>query len=441
MFNFEIEKGSLPQAPEAEGSLIAAIILNNNVLDEVGSMLTSDMFFSGSHRRIYSVIVELFSDRQSIDIVTISERLREKGELDAAGGAAYLPRIVSHCGDTKNYMEYATIIRDKAVKRQMMEDCKRIYQKCLSDSCSALDALEDAQRTFTAISLDDGNPECTLADCQGDARDRYQADHPGGVSGVPTGYAVLNQITHGFQPSNYIILAARPSMGKTALAINMSIYAAKMGFVPCIFSLEMSKDQITDRINAIESGVNLHHLRGGLKPGEFAMLNAAEVRLRDCTIVIDDNDGLHFGSVRSRARLYQRKYGANFFIVDYLQLVAGDNKSDRTVEIGTVSRAMKGIAKELKAPVMALSQLNRALESRADKRPKLSDLRRSGSLEQDADLAVFLYRDEVYNEATDESGTAEVEVLKHRDGPTGKFKLRWFKESTVFKDIIPGWEP
>ncbi len=435
--------GLPPQHIEAEESIISAILRDNNTLLDVIEILAPEDFYRTAHQKIFIAIIDLFDKTEPIDLVTVTNRLKEKGQLEEIGGASYLSRLLDTAPPAVNAPHHAKIVHDKASLRRLIEKSNAIVKRCLKEQGDADDIIDFAetaifeitenksQQAFYPISkIILGNIE-TLEENQGNRSL---------VTGVPTGFSHLDNLTSGFQNSDLIILAARPSMGKTALALNIARNAAVEANIPvAIFSLEMSKEQLSLRMLCSEARIDSSRLRSGFFSMEdWHRLTDAAGLLSESPIYIDDSASLTAMDIRAKARRLKMDKNIGLIIIDYLQLMQGRVGAERRdLEISEISRAMKALAKELNLPVLALSQLNRMLEQRTDKRPRLSDLRESGALEQDADVVAFIYRDEVYNKEEDNPsrGVAEILLSKQRNGPTGDVYLAFLNSFTRFENL------
>jgi replicative DNA helicase len=434
-----------PQSIEAEESLLSAILLDNNTLLDVVEVLAVADFYRTAHQKIYAAIIELFDKGEPIDLVTLANSLKEKGQLDAVGGASYLARLVDAIPLAVNAQNYAKIIADKASLRRLIEKANAIAKRCYDDRGNVDDVIDFAEASIFEVSerktsqsfypisrLIIRNIE-TLEENQG---------NKSLVTGVQMGFGQLDNLTSGLQKSDLIILAARPSMGKTALALNIARNAAVDSDIPvAIFSLEMSKEQLSLRMLCAEARLDSSRLRGGFfSMADWHRLTDAAGILSESPIYIDDSPSLSAMEIRAKARRLKMDKNIGLVIIDYLQLMKARTGAERRdLEISEISRSLKALAKELEIPVLAISQLNRMLEQRNDKRPRLSDLRESGALEQDADVVAFIYRDEVYNqdENNPQKGIAEIILAKQRNGPTGKVKLTFLDAYTRFENLAP----
>jgi len=432
-----------PQNIEAEESIISAILIDNNTLLDVIEILAPQDFYRTAHQKIYAAITDLFDKAEPIDLVTLANKLKENGKLEQIGGAGYLARLVDTVPLAVNAQHYAKIVHDKASLRRLIEKANAIVKRCFEERGDADDVIDYAEAAVFEISEKKarqsfyplskiilGNIE-TLEENQGNRSL---------VTGVPTGFSHLDNLTSGFQNSDLIILAARPSMGKTALALNIARNAAVDAHIPvAVFSLEMSKEQLSLRMLCAEARIDSSRLRGGFFSMEdWHRLTDAAGILSESSIYIDDSPSLTAMEIRAKARRLKMDKNIGLIIIDYLQLMQGRASAERRdLEISEISRALKALAKELELPVLALSQLNRMLEQRTDKRPRLSDLRESGALEQDADVVAFIYRDEVYNKEEDNpnKGIAEILLSKQRNGPTGDVFLTFLNSYTRFENL------
>ena len=432
-----------PQSIEAEESLLSGILIDNNTLLDIVDIISPEDFYRSAHQKIFSGIVELFSKNEPVDLVTLTNALKERGNLEEIGGATYLATLVDTVPLAVNAKHYAKIVHDKASLRRLIERANEIAKECFEDRGNVDEIIDFAESSIFEISKNkhkqafypiseiiDGNIE-TLEERQG---------NKALVTGIPTGFTRLDNLISGLQKSELIILAARPSMGKTALALNIARNAAVDANVPvAIFSLEMSKEQLSMRLLCSEARIDSSRLRGGFFSMEdWRKLTDAAGVLSDTSIFIDDTPDISAMEIRAKARRLKMEKDIGLVIIDYLQLMKGRMSAERRdLEISEISRSLKALAKELDVPVMALSQLNRMLEQRNDKQPRLSDLRESGALEQDADVVAFIYRDEIYNsdENNPKKGTADILIRKNRNGPTGEATLTFLDSYTRFENI------
>jgi len=430
-----------PQSIEAEESLFSAILIDNDALLEVIEVLSPNDFYKIAHQKIYSSILDLFNKNEPVDLVTLANALKEQGRIEEVGGAAYLARFLDIPLAT-NATHYARLVYEKACLRRLIEKATAIVNKCFEDSGNLDEILDYAQSSIFEISEKKIKqafyPLKDIIDDNFDALEERQGKKSL-VTGVESGFTDFDALTSGFQDSDLIIIAARPGMGKTAFALNIARNAAvKSNVTVALFSLEMSKEQLSLRMLCSEAKVDSSRLRGGfLSDSDWVNLTDAAATLSQAPIFIDDSPSISSMEIRAKARRLKMNKGLGLVIIDYLQLMKSSFSAERRdLEIAEMSRSLKALAKELKIPVIALSQLNRKLEDRTDKRPQLADLRESGALEQDADVVAFIYRDEIYNKNEDnpKKNTAEILLRKQRNGPTGEVTLTFLSSYTCFKD-------
>ena len=434
-----------PQNIEAEQSILSAILIDNNALLDVIELLSPEDFYKTAHQRIFASIIDLFDKGEPVDLVTLANNLDESGHIDDIGGATYLARLVDAVPLAINAPHYAKIVHDKAALRKLIANANAIAKRCFKDEGDVDDVIDFAETSIFEISEKKSQqsfyPLSKLILHNIETLEEKQGNRSL-VTGVPMGFTLLDNMTSGLQNSDLIILAARPSMGKTALALNIARNAAVEANVPvAVFSLEMSKEQLSLRMLCAEARLDSSRLRGGFFSMEdwHRLTDSAGV-LSESPIYIDDTPNLSAMEIRAKARRLKMDKNIGLVIIDYLQLMQGRSTAERRdLEISEISRALKALAKELSLPVLALSQLNRMLEQRNDKRPRLSDLRESGALEQDADVVAFIYRDEIYN--TDENnpkkGTADIILAKQRNGPVGNVTLAFLNSYTRFENLAP----
>jgi replicative DNA helicase len=434
-----------PQHIEAEESLLSAILVDNTALLEVVEILMPADFYRTAHQRIFAAMGDLFNRGEPVDVITLNNSLKEKGQLEAVGGAAYLARLLDAVPLAVNAQHYARIVHDKAVLRRLIEKANAITKRCFQEQGGADEIVDFAEAAIFEITDKKASqafyPLSKLIDGNIDFLEEKQKNKSL-VTGVPTGFTLIDNLTSGLQNSDLIILAARPSMGKTALALNIARNAAVDAGVPvAVFSLEMSKEQLSLRLLCAEARIDSSRLRSGFFSMEdWERLTDAAGVLSAAPIFIDDSPSLSAMEVRAKARRLKMDKNIGLIVIDYLQLMQGRASAERRdLEISEISRSLKALAKEINLPVIALSQLNRMLEQRNDKRPRLSDLRESGALEQDADVVAFIYRDEVYNkeETNPRRGTAEIILAKQRNGPTGDALLTFLSAYTRFENMAP----
>ncbi len=446
--NEEISYKLPPQNIDAEESVLSAVLVDNQTMLEIVEILKPEDFYRSAHQKIYGAMLELFSRNEPIDTVTLPNQLEKKGALEEIGGPVYLASIIHTVPLAVNPKQYARIIHDKASLRRLIEKSNQIARKCFDDRAKVEDVIEFAERAVFEVS-EGKNKESFLRLKSIIERSIEALEERQGrktlITGVPSGFSHLDQLTSGFQPSDLIILAARPSMGKTAFALNITRNAAVEDNIPvAFFSLEMSKEQLSMRMLCSEARVDSAKIRSGYFSQEDwnKLTDAADV-LTETGIYIDDSPDVSALEIRAKARRLKMEKDLGMIVIDYLQLMKVSSAFERRdLEIGDISRSLKALAKELNVPVIALSQLNRKLEERSDKRPQLSDLRESGSLEQDADVVAFIYRDEVYNkeENNPNRGKAEIIIGKQRNGPIGTSYLTFVNTYTRFENPAFGIE-
>ena len=428
-----------PHSIEAEESVIGGILLDNTALDRAVELIIADDFYREAHRRIFRAILDLSERHEPVDLVTLSDALRSRNELQEVGGAAYLAELTERVPTAANVAYYARIVKDKAILRLLISTTTEIALKSYEASSDVDNFLDEAEHQIFQLSERKAKPSFfrvrdIVVESMKAVEQLYERQEL--VTGVPTGFVDLDKKTAGLQPGDLIIVAGRPSMGKTAFALNMAQYAAMGGNTGvAVFSLEMSKEQLVLRMLCCEARVDQSKVRAGFAAQrDYPKLAIAAERLSEAPIYIDDTPALSVLELRAKARRLKRERESNLglVIVDYLQLMRGHNSDSREQEISSISRSLKALAKELSVPVIALSQLNRAVEARADKRPLMADLRESGAIEQDADVIMFLYRPWVYDPKNADEREAEVIIAKQRNGPTGTVPLAFFAEYTRF---------
>lgn len=434
-----------PHSPEAEQSIIGGLLLDNQVWDIVSSKLCEADFYRTEHRVLYQAILELSNRNQPFDVVTLLDTLKSNNHLDEAGGEAYLFELANNTPSVANVSAYADIVREKSVQRQLISVAGEIANSAYNpEGREVTELLDFAETKVFAIAEQtggDGGPEM-IKSILVRTVERIDALYHSGdaITGLATGLSDLDKMTSGLQPSDLIIVAGRPSMGKTTLAMNIAEHAAIKAADPVlVFSMEMPADSLAMRMMSSLGRIDQHRIRTGkLDDDDWPRVTSAVHMLSEASLFIDDTPALSPAEMRARARRLMKEQGKlGLIVVDYLQLmkVPGFRADNRTAEISEISRSLKSLAKELKVPVIALSQLNRSLEQRQDKRPVMSDLRESGAIEQDADIICFIYRDEVYNEDSPDKGTAEVIIAKQRNGPIGKIRVAFLGKYTRFEDL------
>lgn len=441
-----------PHSVEAEQSVLGGLLLENEALDKIADILSAADFYRHDHRLIFDHIGRLIEHNRPADIVTVAESLENSAELSAVGGIAYLGALAQNTPTAANIRRYAEIVRERAVMRKLVEVGSGIAESAYSpQGRDAQQLLDEAEARIFQIAEGGKRSSEGFVDIKillpqvADRIDQlFQRDNPNDVTGIPTGFSDLDSMTSGFQPGDLIIVAGRPSMGKTAFSLNIAENVAlDSNKAVAVFSMEMAGTQLAMRMIGSVGRLDQHRMRTGrLEDEDWVRLTTALGRLNDAPIFIDEGAGLSSFDVRARARRLHRQCGKlGLIVVDYLQLMAapaGRQGENRATEISEISRSLKALAKELDVPVVALSQLNRSVEQRPDKRPVMSDLRESGAIEQDADLILFIYRDEVYNSDSPDKGTAEIIIAKQRNGPIGRVRLTFLGEHTRFENFTSG---
>lgn len=421
----------------AETSVLSLMILNREALDTASGLLKAEDFYKATHGEIFKSIISLSMKEEVIDYITLATELREQGKLDMIGGIEYLIDLSNGILGLSNIEAYCKIVKDKAVLRNLIRISDEIMEKSYSGK-SVEEVIEYAETSVYALSQDKVHSDLEhMSTIVSDTMTQIEqiSLNDGGLTGVTTGLSDLDRNLSGLQKSDLVLLAARPSMGKTALALNMALSAALEKKNVAIFSLEMSKVQLTQRLLASISMLNLGDIISG-NIEDWARLGQAMNILANTDMYVDDTSGISLTELRSKCRRLSAKQGLDVVFIDYLQLMTADTGENRQQEISAISRGLKGMAKDLNCPVVALSQLSRAPELRADHRPIMSDLRESGAIEQDADVVMLLYRDDYYNENSEKPDTAELIIAKHRNGPTGTVELFFNKQYTKFSDLV-----
>lgn len=428
-----------PQNLEAEESVLGAMMIAPAAIDAVTEILEPGDFYRESHGRIYQAAVSLHMKNEPVDAITLTNELDQLGELDRVGGRVRLHELARLVPASANARHYAEIVRENATLRGLIRAGGQIAQLGWDHEGEPEELVSQAEQVvFDLTQHRDSSDLEHLASSLRDTHRLMQEQAHSEITGLPTGLRLVDELTAGLQPGNLVIVAARPSMGKSALAIGIANHVAALGKPVGVFSLEMSRVEVNQRLLSHRTGISLHRLRKprNLHQPDWAMISTIAAELADEPIYIDDSGSLRMSELRARARrLRSRQPDLALIVVDYLQLMVGEQRiENRVQEVSQISRGLKILARDLNVPVLALSQLNRALEQRTDKRPILSDLRESGSIEQDADVVMFIYRDEMYHAQTDEPGVAELIVGKHRNGPTGMVKVAWRKQTARFHD-------
>ena len=444
-----------PHSIEAEQSILGGLLIDNKAIDRIAGQVSASDFYRNDHRIIFTHISKLIDNNDPADIVTVAESLEQNAELTKVGGVAYLGLVAENTPTASNITGYAKIVRERSIMRNLVEVGSDIVESAFSPQGKDAQQLLDESESKIFQIADAGTSEKLgfvdikelLPKAAQRIDDLYQLDDPNGVTGVPSGYSDLDQKTAGLQPGDLIIIAGRPSMGKTSLALNIAEHVGMEAGLPvAIFSMEMGAAQLTMRLLGSVGKLDQHKMRiGQLEDEDWPELTNALGVLNEAPIFIDEGSALNSYEVRARARRLHRQQGKlGLIVIDYIQLMSSANEQsteNRATEVSEISRSLKALAKELNVPVVALSQLNRSVESRPDKRPMMSDLRESGAIEQDADVIMFIYRDEVYNPETAEKGVAEILLSKQRNGPTGTVKLTFLGQYTRFENYAnPGYD-
>lgn len=439
----EVIKRLPPHNVEAERAVIGAMMLNADAIMVCSELLTSDEFYQQQYGIIFDALVEMYKDGVGADLVTLQNKLREKEVTPELYSVEYLGELLASVPTSANVKFYAEIVHEKAVLRRLIRVSEQVTKDCYMDSQPLEDILEDTEKSvFDVIQQRGGSEFEPIRDVVLRTLDSIEkaAKQKGNITGLETGFRDLDAKTAGLQKSDLILIAARPAMGKTAFVLNIAEYVAlHSNSTIALFSLEMSKEQLVKRMLAMNSMVDSQKIRtGDLEDDDWDKLVGSVRKIGNSNLVIDDTSGITASELRSKCRKLKIEQGLDLVIIDYLQLMtgAGKRKSDsRQQEISDISRSLKVMARELNVPVIALSQLSRAVESRPDKRPMLSDMRESGAIEQDADIVMFIYRDEYYNPDSEKKGVAEVIVAKQRSGPTGPVELAWLSQYTKFGNL------
>ncbi len=434
-----------PHNINAEASVLGALLLSPEAVVQVVDYLKPEHFYDPRHRVIFQVIVDLFRAGKPVDLVTVTEFLRKKRKLRSAGGAEYISELVDQVPTSAHVQEYAQVVKEHAVRRALIESGGKITELAFKESKDINEVLAEAQRMLFDVSVEGVKRNFVhvkdiLEDVYENVVRITESDQ---LLGLSTGFKDLDKLLGGFQKSDLIILAARPSVGKTSLALDFLRHIVlREKKNAAMFSLEMSKEQLMMRLLAMESGIGLWNVRqGSLTDEELMILSEVVGKFSEAGLWIDDEPGLNIVELKARARRLYLEHKIDFLVIDYLQLIRGTRQESRVQEVSEISQELKNIARELDIPVLAISQLSRRVEDRADKMPQLADLRDSGSIEQDADVVMFIHREELYDPDTDKKGIADLKVAKHRNGPTGTIQLAWIKEISSFRDLAKEEEP
>ena len=435
-------KRVLPHSIEAEQSVIGSMLMDRDAIIAASEIVTADEFYQHQYGVMFEAMVELFNEGKPVDLVTLQNRLKEKDVPPEVSSLEFVRDIITMVPTSANVRSYANIVKRKAVLRKLIKINEEIANTCYVGKEKLEDILAMTEKSvFDLLQTRSGGDFVPIRQVALNVLEKIEvaSRNQGAVTGIPTGFIDLDYKTSGMQPSDFILIAARPSMGKTAFVLNLVDYVAVKKNMPCmIFSLEMSKEQLVNRMLSMESNVDSQKLRtGSLTDSDWDAVVEGIGIIGGSKLIIDDTPGISITELRSKCRKMKLEYGLSMIIIDYLQLMSGSGKSgdNRQQEISEISRSLKALAREMNAPVVALSQLSRACETRQDHRPMLSDLRESGAIEQDADVVMFLYRDDYYNKDTDKPNVAEVIIAKQRNGPIGTVELLWRPEYTKFVNM------
>ena len=432
-----------PQNIEAEQAVLGAMLIKKEAISEVVTILIGTDFYRDAHRIIFDAMLELFNKNEAVDLITITEQLRKNEQLDKVGGIAYVTSLANSVPTAANIEYHAKIVKEKGQLRHLINSATAIAGMGYEDNENVIDVMDKAEKMILEVAARRGGGDFTpikniLLDTFSKIEVLYASK--GGITGTPTGFKDLDKLTSGLQPSDLILVAARPSMGKTAFTLNLATHiAVREKKAVAFFSLEMSKEQLVQRMLCSEGAIDSQRLRiGELDDKDWGKLISAADRLSTAPIFIDDTAGITVMELRSKARRLKTEYDLKLIVIDYLQLMQGSSSKggdNRQQEISEISRSLKALARELNVPVIALSQLSRSVESRQVKKPMLSDLRESGSLEQDADIVMFLYREDYYDPDTENKNITDVIIAKHRNGPVDTIQLFFHKQFTKFADL------
>jgi len=434
-------KRILPHSTEAEQSVIGSMLMDKEAIVIASEILHRDDFYGKQYGILFEAMTELYNTGRPVDLVTLQNHLKEKDVPAEISSMEFIKDLITIVPTSANIKYYANIVSEKAVLRRLIRINEEIANICYTGKESTEEILEDTEkRIFDIVQQRNSGDYTPINEIVMNALEKINAasQMKGNVTGIATGFNDLDYKTAGLQPSDLILIAARPSMGKTAFALNVAQHICfKLHMCAAIFSLEMSKEQLVNRLLSMESHVDSQHIRtGNMKDNDWESIVEGAGVIGKSKLIIDDTPGISISELRSKCRKYKLEHDLQIVIIDYLQLMSGSGRSDsRQQEISDISRALKSLARELRVPVVALSQLSRAVEKREDHRPMLSDLRESGAIEQDADVVMFLYRDDYYNKETDKKGIAEVIIAKQRNGPIGTVELVWMEDLTKFASI------
>lgn len=434
-------KRILPHSDEAEQAVIASMLMDKDAVVTAVDMLEKDDFYSTRYGILFEAMDQLSKEGKPADLIQVQDRVRQNGAPPEVSGMEFLREILSSVPTSANIRHYAEIVKNKSILRRLIKTAQTIENECYESKDNIENILYNAEKNITGVTQSGSSEEIQpISEVVIEALDRMQAAAKAGgkITGIATGFTDLDYKMAGLQNSDLVLVAARPSMGKTAFVLNIAQYVSvKHNTTTAIFSLEMSKLQLVNRIISMESKVDSKNIRtGNLSPAEWSNIAEGASNVGMSHIIIEDIPGISVAELRSKCRKFKRDNNLGLIIIDYIQLMSGGGKSEsRQQEVSEISRALKGVARELNVPVIALSQLSRSVESRPDKRPMLSDLRESGAIEQDADVVMFIYREDYYKKDTDRPGVAEIIIAKQRNGPTGTVELGWIADLTKFVNL------
>ncbi len=432
-----------PQNLEAEQAVLGAMLIKKEAIAEVSEILRPEDFYREAHRIVFQAMMDLFTKNEAVDLITVTEQLRKNEQLEKTGGIAFITSLANAVPTAANVVHHAHIVEEKAQLRNLINAATEIAGAAYEDNEDVSDVMDEAEKKILAVAAHQtGGAFEPIKDILLNTFSKIETlyETKGGITGIPSGFKDLDKLTSGLQPSDLILVAARPSMGKTAFTLNIATHVAVYKKKPvAFFSLEMSKEQLVQRMLCSEGGIDAQRLRiGELEEKDWTRLISAADRLAAAPIFIDDTAGITVMELRSKARRLKAEHGLSLIVIDYLQLMQGrasKNSDNRQQEISEISRSLKALARELNVPVIALSQLSRSVESRQVKKPMLSDLRESGSLEQDADIVMFLYREDYYDPETENKNITDLIIAKHRNGPVDTVQLFFHKQFTKFADL------
>lgn len=430
-----------PQNAEAERAVLGAMMIDDEAIGVAIEHIDSSYFYETAHQKIFNSIIDLYSNRKNVDFITLSDQLKHQGLIEAVGGVSYLTELIDHVPSSANVRHYAGIVKEKGIQRKLIKNATEIISRSYEKGVDIEELVDSAEQLIFEIATARQKQEAAhikdiLKETMEVIDNLYKKKQS--VTGVPTGFYKFDEMTSGLQKSDLIIVAARPSMGKSAFAASVAEHAAIDKKIPvAFFSLEMSKEQLVQRMLCSQAGVDAHKVRTGfLSPSEWPLLTKAASRLSNVPFFIDDTPAISILELRAKARRLKASHNIQLLVLDYLQLMRASNRSEsRQQEISEISRSLKALARELQVPIIAISQLSRAVESRQDHRPQLSDLRESGAIEQDADVVVLLMREEYYTPTDENRGIADIIIAKQRNGPVGTVKLKFFKEFVKFANL------